>query len=82
MLGFSTEQEFREVVSVQRILEALGVVRPDGTVSYSVAVEILKLAANNEYLKQLILRFTVDNFREDLRKMLGISYADVRFAWG
>ena len=81
LLSLMTEQEFREVLGARRVLEALGVVRSDGTINYSVAVEILGLAARDEYLKQLILRFAVENFREDLRKMLGISYAGVKLVW-
>ena len=81
LLSLITEQEFREVLGARRALEALGVVRPDGTINYSVAVEILRLAANDEYLKHLILRFVVDNYREDLRKMLGVSFAGVKLEW-
>jgi len=31
-----------------------------------------------EYFKQALLRFTVENFREDLRKMLGLSLAHIK----
>ncbi|MEM0297788.1 integrase [Desulfurococcus sp.] len=76
-----TEQEFREVLGARKALEALGVVRQDGSVNYPVAIEILRIAASDEYLKQLILRSVVENFREDLRKMLGISFAGVKLEW-
>jgi intergrase/recombinase len=39
------------------------------------------LAARDEYLKNAILRFVVENFREDLRKMLGISFAGIKLEW-
>jgi intergrase/recombinase len=32
-------------------------------------------------LKQALLKFTVENFREDLKKMLGLSLAHVVFKW-
>jgi hypothetical protein len=42
-------------------------------------LQILALATRNEFLKKAILRFAVEHFREELRKMLGLLPADVRF---
>lgn len=81
LLSLMSEQEFREVLGTKKALEAVGIVRPDGSVNYSIVAEILRLAAGDEYLKQLILRFAVENFREDLRKMLGISFAGIKLEW-
>ena len=39
------------------------------------------LASRDKYLKQALFKFTVENFREDLRKMLGLSLAHVVFKW-
>jgi len=55
--------------------------RDDGTVDYSLVLEILAMAKNDEYLKNIILRFVVQEFREDLRKILGLSMAHVVFKW-
>ena len=46
---------------------------------YGLVLKILAIAAKDEYLKNAILRFVVENFREDLRKMLDISFAGIRF---
>jgi len=48
-------------------------------VDYGLVLRILAIVARNEYLKNAILRFVVENFREDLRKMLGISFAGIKF---
>ena len=73
--------EFEKLVGAVGRLRALGILRDDGSVDYGLALEILALASRDEYLKQAILRFVVDNFREDLRKMLNVSLARVEFRW-
>jgi len=50
-------------------------------VDYSLVLQAIALATRDEYLKQALLRFTVENFREDLRRMLSISLAHVAFRW-
>jgi len=40
-------------------------------------MEILKKASRDKYLKQLIIRFVVDKFREDLKKFVGSSIANI-----
>ena len=39
------------------------------------------MATRDEFLKQAILRFAVENFREDLKKMLGILPANIVLTW-
>ena len=51
----------------RRLLESMGIIMHDGTVDYPIVIEILKQASNDEYLKQLIIRFVAENFREDRR---------------
>ena len=81
VLQLLTPGEFESVVGAAKKLVAAGVLREDGTVDYAAALEVLALAARDEYLKQALLKFTVENFREDLRKMLGTSLAYVAFKW-
>jgi len=81
LLSLITEPEFREVLSSSKLLEAANIVRPDGTVNYAVVMEILKKAAEDEYLKQLIIRFVVDNFREDVKKAIGLFPANIVLHW-
>jgi len=80
-LKFLTKSEFESIVSEWDKLKALGVVKEDGVVDYGLVLRILAIAAKDEYLKNAILRFVVENFREDLRKMLGVSFAGIRFEW-
>jgi len=35
------------------------------------------VAKDDEYLKNALLRFVIQEFREDLKKMLGISFAGI-----
>jgi len=76
-----TEHEFANLVSAEERLRAAGIARPDGTVDYSVAIEILRKSLQDPYLKSLLLRFVAENFREDLRKLLSISVYGIRLQW-
>jgi intergrase/recombinase len=75
------EGEFNEIVKGVDRLRAVGIIREDGSIDYSLILQAIALAARDEYLKQALLKFTVENFREDLRKMLGVSLAHVVFKW-
>jgi intergrase/recombinase len=39
------------------------------------------LASRDEYLKQAILRFAVEHFKEDLRRMLGLVPTTIKLTW-
>ena len=81
LLKLLSREEFESLVAAREKLKALGILRDDGTVDYSLALEILAVAREDEYLKNAILGFVVQEFREDLRKMLGLSMAHVVFKW-
>ncbi len=76
--GLVSREEFERLVATGERLRALGILRDDGGVDYGLALEVLALAKRDEYLKNAILRFVVQEFREDLRKMLGISLAGIK----
>jgi intergrase/recombinase len=80
-LQYLDEKEFNEIVAGIDRLKAVGIIREDGSIDYSLILQAVALASKDEYLKQAILRFTVENFREDLRKTLGISLSQVVFTW-
>ena len=80
-LQYLEEREFNEIIKGVDRLRATGIIREDGSVDYSLILQAIALATRDEYLKQALLRFAVDNFREDLRKMLGLSLAHVSFKW-
>jgi len=80
-LQYLEEQEFNEIVQGVDRLRAIGIIRGDGSIDYSLVLQAIALATRDEYLKQALLKFTVENFREDLRKMLGASLAHVVFKW-
>ena len=81
LLKLLTQEEFEKLVSARDRLRSMGILREDGTVDYSLALEILAVAKDDEYLKNAILKFLVQEFREDLKKMLGISFAGVKLVW-
>jgi len=80
-LRYLDEREFNEIVQGVDRLKAVGVIREDGTIDYPFILQAIALATRDEYLKQALLKFTVENFREDLRRMLGLSLAHVVFKW-
>ncbi|MGC9107055.1 MAG: integrase [Infirmifilum sp.] len=76
-----SETEFREIIASIDRLRSYGIIRGDGSIDYSLILQAIALAHRDEYLKQAMLRFVVENFREDLRKMLGVSYVHIKFTW-
>jgi len=80
-LQYLDEKEFNEIVAGIDRLKAVGIIREDGSIDYSLILQAVALASKDEYLRQAILRFTIENFREDLRKMLGLSLSQVVFTW-
>jgi len=81
ILKLLTREEFENIVGARQKLKAVGIVRDDGSVDYSLALEILAIAKGDEYLKNAILRFVVQEFRDDLRRMLGVSLVGVKLEW-
>ncbi|MGC9077076.1 MAG: integrase, partial [Conexivisphaera sp.] len=75
------EDEVREALSAPDRLRAMGVVREDGSIDYSLALEVMALASRDEYLKDAMLRFVAREFGEDLRRMLGVSFSGMRMEW-
>jgi hypothetical protein len=80
-LQYLEEGEFDDVVKGVDRPRAMGIIREDGSIDYSLVLQAVALASRDEYLKQALLKFTVENFREDLRKMLSLSLAHVSFKW-
>jgi len=76
-----TREEFESIVSDWDRLKALGVIREDGVVDYGLALRILSLATRDEYLRNAILRFVVQEFKDDLRRMLGLSLTGIKLSW-
>jgi len=81
LLKLLKQTEFESLVSAKNRLRSLGIVRDDGTVDYSLVLEILSIARSDEYLKNAVLKFVVQEFREDIRKMLGISFTGIKLEW-
>jgi intergrase/recombinase len=80
-LQYLTESEFREIVQGVELLKATGIVKENGAIDYSLALQVVALAMNDEYLKNAIIQLVVSRFKEDVRKALGISFAGVKLRW-
>jgi len=80
-LQYLDEKEFNEIVTGIDRLRIVGIIREDGSINYSLILQAVAPASKDEYLKQAISRFTVENIREDLKKMLGISLSQAVFIW-
>jgi len=80
-LGRLEEEEFLSAAGSAEGLGSLGLVRGDGSIDYGLLSRALAVASRDEYARRLILEFAVRNFREELRRMLGISAAGVRLHW-
>jgi intergrase/recombinase len=80
-LQYLTESEFRDIVQGVELLKATGIVKESGAVDYGLALQVVALAMNDEYLKNAIIQLVVSRFKEDVRKALGISFAGVKLHW-
>jgi intergrase/recombinase len=80
-LQYLTEFEFRDIVQGVELLKATGIVKESGAIDYSLALQVVALAMNDEYLKNAIVQLVVSRFKEDVRKALGISFAGVKLHW-
>jgi hypothetical protein len=80
-LQYLEKGEFNEIVKGVDRLRAAGIIRENDSIDYSLIPQAIAPATRDEYLKRALLRFTVENFREDLRKTLGVSLAHVVFKW-
>ena len=80
-LQYLTESEFREIVQGVELLKTTGIVKENGAIDYSLAMQVVALAMNDEYLKNAIIQLVVTRFKEDVRKALGISFAGVKLHW-
>jgi hypothetical protein len=69
------ESEFNEIVEGLNRLRAIGIIRGDRSMDYSLILQAIALATRDEHLKHTLLRFTAENFREDLEKTLGRCWA-------
>jgi len=80
-LGQLEEGEFLSAAGSAAALVALGLVREDGSMDYGLLSRALAVASRDEYAKRLVVEFAVHNFREDLRRALGISAVGVKLHW-
>jgi intergrase/recombinase len=80
-LGQLEEEEFLSAAGSAEALGSMGLVRGDGSIDYGLLSRALAVASRDEYARRLILEFAIRNFREELRRMLGISAAGVRLHW-
>jgi len=81
LLQHLSEQEFANLVSAEDRLRAAGILRSDGSIEYSAAIEILRRSLQDPYLKSLLLKFVAEHFREDLRKLLSVSVYGIKLRW-
>jgi len=73
-------EEVLEVLGARKRLEACGAIE-GGRVVRGVVLEILRLASNDPVLRELVLRFAVENMAENLRRKLSIEPPRVVLRW-
>lgn len=74
------KDEFDNIVGEWDKLKALGIVKGD-SIDYSLALKVIALASKDEYLRDALLTYVVKEYKEELRKMLGISLSNVKMEW-
>jgi len=58
-LQYLDESEFKDVVQGVELLKAIGIVKGDGAVDYSIALQVLSLATRDEHINNAIMQFIV-----------------------
>ncbi|MEM4489270.1 MAG: hypothetical protein QXK88_10860 [Desulfurococcaceae archaeon] len=81
LLRLLTPSEFEILASAGSRLRSLDILKDGGAVDYSLILEIMNMVGGNEYLKNAILRFVVQEFKEDTRKVLEINFAGIKLEW-
>jgi hypothetical protein len=75
------EPEFKEGIQGVELLKATDIIKDDGIVDCCLVLQLLALATRDEYIKNAVIQFIVTRFREDVRKVLGISFAGMKLHW-
>ena len=58
-LQYLDESEFKDVVQSVELLKAIGIVKGDGAVDYSIALQVLSLVTRDEHINNAIMQFIV-----------------------
>jgi len=67
-LQYLEEGGFNGIIKGFDKLRATGIICGDGFIECSLTLQAIALDTRDEYLKQALLKFTIENFKEDLRK--------------
>ncbi|MEM1704105.1 MAG: hypothetical protein QXQ31_08645 [Zestosphaera sp.] len=78
LLRLLTPSEFESLAFAGSRFRSLGILRDNGTIDYSLILEIVSITRKDGYPKNALLRFVVQEFREDIRKMPGASFAVIK----
>jgi len=79
LLGFDN---VKRIIKAEEMLKACGIIDEHGSIDRVFAVELLALASRDEYFKRLMLDFVVANYREELKKILGVIPEKIELKWG
>ena len=77
MLEYVERDELIKLLSGEERLKALGLVNEYGSINYGLMIQLIKMTFTDEYLKNLVFNFVVKEYREDLKKLLGVSLATI-----
>ncbi|MCD6300614.1 MAG: integrase [Staphylothermus sp.] len=81
-LQYLEEDEFYRIVSELDRLKACGIISDDEKViDISAVSRLLALASRDKLLKNMILRFVMENFSEELNKMRDLYYSGIKLVW-
>jgi len=81
MLRYIERDELTEILSSGESLKVLGFIYENGSVNYKLAAEFIKHAVRDEYLRNFMIDLIVQEYREELKKALGVSFENIVFKW-
>ncbi|MCD6301829.1 MAG: integrase [Staphylothermus sp.] len=81
-LRYLEEDEFYRIVSELDRLKACGIISDDEeVVDISAVAQLLALASRDKLLRNMLLRFVMENFSEELNKMRDLHLAGIKLVW-
>jgi len=73
--------DLSSILSGGERLKAMGFLREDGSLDYSLVLEVVKYALGDDYLRQVILHAVAKEFPDDLKRLLGVGFAGIVLTW-
>ncbi len=81
ILKYVERDDLMNMLSAGESLKTLGFIHEDGSIDYKLAAEFVRHAVRDDYLRSFIIDVIVREYRDELKKTLGLSFENIVFKW-